>query len=584
MYFNARKSYDQAEEKRKLNNTIDKNLYDSSIKELSKILEFYPNSKWVDDALLMMGQCYYRQEKFGKAKRKYVEILTNYPESELRNKAKVLLAEVEIALNDYEAARELIKSIQIENVDIEPLELKKLNAELSLSLKDSTKALDLYLEAVNESKSPGKKIIFLEKASLLADQMQDHKSSAYIYEQLINNVENREKKFENTLKYSDALQKQGYADSALVIIENILSQEEYDVYSLKGDIKLGELYFTLGDYQRSYDKLDEILRTNQKNRTNGAALSETAFYIGEYYFVHKKDLKKALSMYDSVGYYDRRNESYQKAVKRKKVINEFERMIKKLPVSLEQIDSTITKISRIDKKLEELKDSTTFDTKNNLRFEKEKLIKDLKKKNLNIAKDQILLAEKYLYDMIIPDSAEVYFKIVSEAQDLPHISSKALLMLYMMDPVKYSGLQDSLINNYPNTKASNAVRIDRGLEPVTVIEDSAKYYFNIASDIFLDSLYYEAIDEYMLIANKYEDSPLSPKIMKAAGLIAENYLFDLERAADIYKELKDKYPRTTFGSFATRKLKTDSSQSQQKPKKVEESESDRWYLMDRRNE
>ncbi|MCK4979307.1 MAG: hypothetical protein KAS62_02870, partial [Candidatus Delongbacteria bacterium] len=496
-------------------------------------------------------------------------------------KTKVLLDEVEIALNDYEAARELIKSIQIENVDIEPLELKKLNAELSLSLKDSTKALDLYLEAVDESDSPGEKIIFLEKASLLAEQMQDHKKSADIYEKLIKNVENREKKFENTLKYSDALQKQGYADSALVIIENILSQEEYDVYSLKGDIKLGELYFTLGDYQRSYDKLDEILRTNQKNRTNGAALSKTAFYIGEYYFTHKKDLKKALSMYDSVGYYDRRNESYQKVVKRKKMINEFERMIKKLPVSREQIDSTITKISRINKKLEELKDSTTFDTKSNLRSEKEKLIKDLKKKNLNIAKDQILLAEKYLYDIIIPDSAEVYFKIVSEAQDLPHISSKALLMLYMMDPVKYSGLQDSLINNYPNTKASNAVRIDRGLEPVTVIEDSAKYYFNIASDIFLDSLYYEAIDEYMLIANKYEDSPLSPKIMKAAGLIAENYLFDLERAADIYKELKDKYPRTTFGSFATRKLKTDSSQSQQEPKKIEESESDRWYLMDR---
>ena len=375
MYFNAKKNYDQAEEKRKQSNTIDKNLYENSIKELSKVLEFYPNSKWVDDALLMMGQCYYRQEKFGKAKRKYVEILTNYPESDLKNKTTVLLAEVEIALNDYDAARKLIESIQTENVDIEPLDLKKLNAELSLSLKDSTKALDLYLEAVNESKSPGEKIIFLEKASLLADQIQDHEISAHIYEQLINNVENREKKFENTLKYSDVLQKQGYADSALVVIENILSQEEYDVYSLKGDIKLGELYFALGDYQRSYDKLDEVLRTNQKNRTNGADLSETAYYIGEYYFTHKKDLEKALSMYDSASYYDRRNEFYHKSAKRKKVINEFQRMVKKVSVLCEQVDSKTTKIERIDIKIEMLKDSVTFDTRNELRSKKEKLNK-----------------------------------------------------------------------------------------------------------------------------------------------------------------------------------------------------------------
>lgn len=584
MYFNAKKSFDAAEDKRKINNKIDKALYENSIKELSKILEFYPNSKWVDDALLMMGQSYYRQEKYDKAKRKYVEILTNYPKSNLRNKVKILLAEVEIALNNYDVAIELIETIKTSDLDINPLDLKKLNAELSLSLKDTTKALGIYLEAVKESESPGEKIIFLEKASILAEESKDHKNSANIYKQLINNIESRQKKFEYTLKYSDTLQKQGYADSALVIIENILSNEEYDEYSLKGDIKLGELYYFLGEYQKSYDKLDEVLRTNQKNRENGAILSETAYYIGEYYFNYKKDLKNALTMYDSSSYYDRGNNFSRKAAKRKRMITEFQRLKKKIPILEAKVDSTLSKLLRVDKKLETLKDSITFDKKTNLKVKKEKLNKDLIKQSKDMIRNKMLLAEKYLYDIVIPDSAEVCLNDISKANNLPHISSKALLLLFNMDSIKYSELQDSILYKYPKTLASNAVRKNRGLELVTIIEDSAKFYFNIASDLFLDSLYVEAIDEYMMIANKFEDSPLSPKIMKAAALIAENYIIDLEMAADIYTELKQKYPRTAYGNFASRKLISDSSQQKRQPKQVQESKADKWYMMDRRND
>ena len=584
MYFNAEKKFNEAELKRKNDDKIDKNLYEASIKELSKILEFYPNSKWVDDALLMMGQCYYRQEKFDKAKRKYVEILTNYPKSDLINNAKILLAETEIALKNYDAAIELIETIKSSALSIDPIELKKLNAELSLSLNDTTKALNLYMEAVDESEYIVNKMLFLEKASLLSEKIKDYKTSANIYEQLIKNTEIRGKTFEYTLKYAGALEDQGYTDSALVIIENILSNEEYDEYSLEGDIKLGELYYSQGEYQKSYDKLDEILRTNQKSKKNGAFLSETAYYIGEYYFNYKKDLENAIIMYDSAGYYDRNNEYYKAVKVRKKTINEFKGLKLKIPPLNEKADSTRSKLSRIEKKMEELQDSITFDDKSNLRIKKENLEKDLLNQNKEIIKNKMLLAEKYLYDIAIPDSAEACLNAVSKAEYLPHISSKALFLLFNMDTIKYSGFKDSILNKYPNTLASNAIRKERGLELITIIEDSAKFYFNIASDTFLDSLYTEAIDEYLIIADKFEDSPISPKIMKAAALIAENYIIDLEMAAEIYTELKQRYPRTDYGNFATKKLKVDNSQQKVEPKKEQETEADMWYMMDRRND
>ncbi|MBN2856800.1 MAG: tetratricopeptide repeat protein, partial [Candidatus Delongbacteria bacterium] len=136
MYFNAKESYKEAEKKRKETNTIDKNLYENTIKELSKILEFYPESKWVDDALLMMGLSYLRQGDNYKAQKKFIELLKKYPGSDLSDQAKVYLAETEIALKNYEEARRLISGIESENINVENYELTKLNAEMNLSLGD----------------------------------------------------------------------------------------------------------------------------------------------------------------------------------------------------------------------------------------------------------------------------------------------------------------------------------------------------------------------------------------------------------------------------------------------------------------
>jgi tetratricopeptide (TPR) repeat protein len=584
MYYNGKKSFNDAEDKRKINNQIDKGLYENTIKELSKILEFYPNSKWVDDALLMIGQSYYRQQKYDKAKRKYLEILTNYPKSDLKNKAKIYLAEVEIALKNYDTAIELIETIKTDELDVDPLELKKLNAELSLSLKDSSNALELYIEAANDSGSPIEKVTFLSKASLIAENIQDYKISADILEQLIENSETREKKFEYTLKLTNAIQKQGYADSALTIIENILSIEEYDEYSLKGDIKLGELYFALGEFDKAYEKFDEILRINQKDKKNASLLSETAFYIGEYYLNYKKDLKSAKTMYDSASYYDRSNKLHSRSTERKNIISEFYRMKRAIPLMKVKIDSALSRLSRIEIKLDNLKDSVSTETFEKFKIQKVKLEKELRTNNKELVKNKMILADKYLYEIVYPDSAELLLTEISKTNYLPHSSSRALLMLHNMDSVKYSGLEDSILNKYPNTLASNAIRKKRGLELVTVIEDSAVYYFNIASDLFLDSLYIEAVDEYMIIANKFEDSPIAPKIMNAAALIAENYIIDLNKAEEIYTELKQKYPRTTYGNYASKKLIVDSSVQKVEPKQKQESEADNWYMMDRRNE
>ena len=65
-FYNAKKQFGDAE-KAYLANPPDleissgqRDLYEQAIKKASKILVFYPNSKYVDDALFLMGKAYFR--------------------------------------------------------------------------------------------------------------------------------------------------------------------------------------------------------------------------------------------------------------------------------------------------------------------------------------------------------------------------------------------------------------------------------------------------------------------------------------------------------------------------------------------
>lgn len=583
MYYNAKESFGEAEKKRKETSQIDKSLYENSLKELSKILEFYPDSRWVDDALLMMGLCYLRQEDYFKAQRKFNELLSNYPKSELLDQAKVHLAEVEIAMKNYDEARKLIENISTDDLNIEAYELMKLNAEMSLSIGDSADALDKMIKASGKAKGNAEKITLLQSSAELAEKIRDFKTSAVLHKDLSDLFTEREKIFLSLVKYAQALNRLGKTDEAIQILENLTENEEYAQYSLNGDVKLARFYLEKKDTLKIYNKLDDILRTNPKDKNNGEALSETAFYFGEYYFNLKKDFNSAENMYDSSGYFDRKNEFYQKSVDRINLIKDYRSLKKKAESFSSQRDSLVSKISRMDIKLK-LK-TTRDDGYSSLQKDIDQAQKQLKNLESANITDKMTFAEKLYYELDMKDTARVLFKELSKETLYPHKASKAMLSLIISDSLHFYQFEDSLLEKFPNTSGANYIRIKRGIEPVIIIEDSARFFFNISSQKFIDSLYTDAMNEYIDIGSKFDKSPLTPKILQAAGMIAENYLKDYNKAAEIYGMIKEKYSSTTQGKFAAQKLRKEGDKTENSQKPEERiSDTEKWYLMDRRND
>jgi TolA-binding protein len=83
--YNARRIYREAEERREAGTGGEREMRDSYkevVIKCSKIVRDYPNSRWVDDALFLMGKALVRQGETDKGIRKFIELNTNFPKSD----------------------------------------------------------------------------------------------------------------------------------------------------------------------------------------------------------------------------------------------------------------------------------------------------------------------------------------------------------------------------------------------------------------------------------------------------------------------------------------------------------------------
>ena len=621
MYYNAKEHFNKAEKVRIQQNKIDRKGYEDSIKELSKILEFYPDHELVDDALLMMGKCYYRKSNYSKAKRKYQELISNFKDSELVAKAKLGIAEVEIAKKNFEEADMMIKEIGKGEIGEDSYEVKRLFADLSIALGDSTIAMERYLEASKKSNTETEELENLKIAADLAAEIRAYSKAAELYQSIFEKSSTRKDLFDYKLKFGQMIQNQDYIDSAIVIYNELINNEEYAVYSLEAEVILARLFFSKNEFAKTYEQLEEILRINDKTKENEKILAEVAFYLGEYFLKVDRDLVTSKMFFDSVTYFykDSKDDLIKKTNYKKKVIKKYDSLrtfFYNYPFLKDSLSEKLISIKEEISELNNIEDTLRFRNKSSGKKDIELQLSKMEKKFIFA---NFSLAELFRYDLDYIDSSVVYLEKVKNMKKYPHMASRAYLIeAYIYkdiyeDKAIFENYLDSVFMMYPSTKVSNHIREIRGIEKVIVIEDTASYLYNKASQDFLDSNYAEAFIKYLDIVDRFSESSIAPKVLKSAAILQEDYIGDtkLEKelakkeAKKIYKRLSLDYEKSIEARFAQKKLRDPeestvaannnsgevakekeevTSNKDSKTDKKNLSTQDRWYLMDRRNE
>lgn len=116
-FFHAREYYSDAErarervaEDRRAATGLD--LYEQSMKKCAKVILEYPDSKWVDDAVLLMGKCMFAKGDYLAAIRKFEELGTVSKDKKLLAESRYYKARTLLELERYKDAMTVLEAFQ----------------------------------------------------------------------------------------------------------------------------------------------------------------------------------------------------------------------------------------------------------------------------------------------------------------------------------------------------------------------------------------------------------------------------------------------------------------------------------------
>jgi TolA-binding protein len=518
-FYNAKKQFKKAEEALAENPPVagpssgQRDLYEQAIKKASKVLTFHPKSKYVDDALFLMGKSYFRMEELGKAQRKFDELLANYPQSSFRWEAYYLLGTIHYYLDDYSKARDALNLI---------IEAKKSNP-----WKDDAQFL------IGE-------ITF--DSGEYQNAVEDFSTISQVYPK-------SELRAEAAFKVGECYFKLKDYRAALAAFQEVSQlglrgDRRYQVY-----MRIGECHLRLNEYQqalktfeglaRSDRYVERLLETRLKNAEVHYLQGDTARAIEEYESIAQKEPKteEAAWAYYQLGliYLEDRDDPVQAK-------DYFEKSKTALPTSDAARLSSL-KRNQINKLEEQLKKVAATDSLAN-------------------PEAHFALAEIYLLDLGQPDSALAHYRKVVELVPLsqyapPSFYAAAWILEYIQgDTVESQKIYQDLIDTYPLSGSANAARERLG-QPAIVdtSEENAADRLRRAEDMLLKEQDVDgALDEYRSLVKDFPHSPYAPKAECAIAWTLEHLRGDRDSAMVIFRRLAEQYPGSECAALAQRKI------------------------------
>jgi tetratricopeptide (TPR) repeat protein len=494
VFYNARKSYSlgiQELEKSgpgKTSPNAEAN-FNLAIKKSYKLLDVYPNSKWCDDALLLIGKSYYFMTNYTDASKTFNELFANFPNSNLQAESHLYYAKTLLKENKYELAESEFLAITKSDAK------DNIKSEAYFGLADLLFYREKYTEAIQqydyrrsseefakvEKLDPPNNIKYLASFGygISFELMSEYDKAIDLFSEMLKNQKYFDYYGEILIEIARCYELKGDIDEAIKVLERLNSTDlsksnpSQDISSLliadvsnqniggannSGNVQSKEKSETGSDELETTRSSSSFQQnTNPQNAQANAAQykgnPEALYFIGELQLIKNFNFVEAKSIFEKALTASPTPELRNDINNRVKVINEISALHKNIGTKPPEMpvyaDSTsvkdvsekpATKEERIrekqreiegeEKKTKEVKTNTaTISIGDTLKMTEElKKYKEAKEKfTINRAKYFYRISELYLNQLDAPDSAFVYLdKIINDVK-IDSFSAKALL-------------------------------------------------------------------------------------------------------------------------------------------------------------
>lgn len=578
-FYNTKKFYKEALEERN-RRTDDKptpaeiQKYDKTIEKASKILQIHPNSKYVDDALIILGECFYYKQEYLKAQRKFQELITIFPKSNLFARAQLWLGKTNIELEDYAGAERVLRELQQKEKKGEYFHLAQyFLGEIYFRQQQYTEAVkefEVVVRKLGDTKMRGEAYmrlgecyVFLQKFDLAAEAFRRAGENAKSDVDFL---------FQSRLKRASALKNYGRYDDALSLLNSMLKEfgTHRDLPLVK--LEIAECTLLQGKIEPAVKLYTDLIQTHQRTEASAAAY----FALGEIYERRFGDFNKAKESFDNVRRENARSEKVAEAESRSKAISEFLTIKQTIASLLKQIEtqagesvaplaaddkpkevqrtSTRRAISRIpDRRSHKTVAAGTTGAATATAATAPTDLQGLRKVAAELAKNKILLAELYLFQFDRPDSAMREYLDVFEffpqteyapqaMYSLAYILSKSPAAVTMRDSVMHV-----LADKYGDTAQGLAAKRQLGVaDTLDASHRASSLFYQAENALFTKKDPQRALQLYQQFWQSQPNSKLAPQSLYAIGWVYEHELYDNEQALATYKKLVEKYPDSPF--------------------------------------
>jgi TolA-binding protein len=272
-------------------------LVDSTIERCGKLLLLYPKSRWVDDALLLMGSCFTLKGEYANALRKYDELLSLYGSSEFAPMARYLKAYTLILDGSVPQAVTLLETIEAETRDKDVRQRAVyLLGRVAQERGNCSRATDFYEVYLTDFPKGGRvnKARLHLAGCLLKLDMPDRVIS--VLEPLAG--KHTPEGYQAVLGLGEAYRAMGENDSALELLGHLREEASEDSIKARAMLETAKTLVARGEAEEAVKVLDEA--TEIATTQMGLLHDEIIYTQGVFYEKNLDDFKGAIASYDKV--------------------------------------------------------------------------------------------------------------------------------------------------------------------------------------------------------------------------------------------------------------------------------------------
>ncbi|MBN2029746.1 tetratricopeptide repeat protein [bacterium] len=510
--------------------------YQLAIDKGLKLIELYPDSKWVDDALLLLGKSYYYREEYFQSRNFLLELMTHHSQSELISDAEFWMAKTDLALNNYSAAEERFHHILEKEIP------DKLREELYYSLGNVFEERGDFKNAVNAyqmSLDVGMEVLKTEALFAIAmnyDTMGIYDRAAEFFQRVIDTDPIPETLYQARFKYAEMMKKLKHYDEAIALFEVLLGGETNTSKIVRLNFEIAECLALLGDIDGAITVYQDVIQKWKRT-----AYSARAYYaLGRLYEQHREDYDRALDNYNQVklelprsAYADsaavlgrdiQRLQALQQVVEAG-IMGEKGELI----LTREEIEEDSLQLGQVYTKMDTLSDS---------RDARYQLMVELGGK---LFADSV----KYEYEELERRGQYLNHTMAADQQTVNWCAwfGEGIVPSYSALEFEFPKLRDRM-EDYVQRMAENPE-----LKSFLVEETDKNLFLLGELYLFRFSKPDMAIDQYHLILNQFPESAYAPQALYNLCFIMNDVYLDTAKADSCFRELIERYPETTFANI-----------------------------------